>query len=62
MNDQLFFRVIGVLQLLISACCFYTAALTMQTPSVFNLSVSAMCMVTGVFTTVVAARLMGLLK
>lgn len=62
MSDTNFFRLIGLVQLLISGICFYVAAEVLQVPSVMNLALSAMCTVTGVITTVIAGRLMGLLK
>jgi hypothetical protein len=62
MTDTNFFRLIGLVQLLVAGVCFYTAATLLRSPEVFTVAVSALCMITGVITTVIAGKLMGLLK
>jgi hypothetical protein len=63
MTDTKIFRVMGVLQLLIAFVNFYVAnqALTAGTDTL-NIAVAAMLTMTGVFCTVVGAKLFGWLN
>jgi hypothetical protein len=63
MTDTAIFRAMGVLQLLIAFINFYVAnqALTVGT-DVLNIAVAAALTMTGVFCTVVGAKMFGWLK
>ena len=63
MKDTNFFRVMGVLQILIAFINFYVALTVVQGGlGVFNLATGAVCVIAGVFCTVVGAKLMGVLE
>lgn len=62
MKDTNFFRVMGVLQLLIAFINFYVAMSVVKSDlGLLNLAVAAVCTMGGVFCTVVGAKLMGAL-
>lgn len=62
MSDTNFFRVMGVLQLLIAFINFYVANSAVREGTVLAISTAALCTIAGVICTVVAGRLMGILK
>ena len=59
MQDKNFFRMMGVLQLLIAFINFYVAITVLGDLSVFTASLAALCTMGGVFCTVVGAKLLG---
>lgn len=61
MTDTKFFKMMGVLQLLIAFINFYVAFSAMSTLGVLNIAVGTVCVIAGVFCTVVAAKLLGAL-
>lgn len=62
MIDSKMFKLIGALQFLIAFINFYVANQSAGQLGTLNLAVAALCTMTGVFCTVVGAKLMGLLK
>lgn len=61
MSDTKFFRMMGVLQLLIAFINFYVAFGAMSTLGVLNIAVGAVCTMAGVFCTVLSLKLFGAL-
>jgi len=61
MKDTNFFKMMGVLQLLIAFINFYVAAETMRVGTVLAISMGVICTMAGVFCTVAAAKLWGAL-
>jgi hypothetical protein len=61
MQDTKFFKMMGVLQLLIAFINFYVAFGAMSTLGMLNIAVGVICTMAGVFCTVLAAKLFGAL-
>ncbi len=61
MTDTTLFRVMGVLQLLIAFINFYVALQAAKDGSVFGLAMAALCVSIGVITTVLGAKMMGVI-
>ena len=62
MKDTNFFRVMGALQILIAFINFYVALNVVQSGlGVLNLAMGSVCVIAGVFCTVIGAKLMGVL-
>ena len=61
MQDTKFFKMMGVLQLLIAFINFYVAFGALNTLAVLNIAVAVICTMAGVFSTVLAAKLFGAL-
>jgi hypothetical protein len=61
MTDTKFYKMMGVLQLLIAFINFYVAFGALNTLAVLNIAVAVICTMAGVFCTVLAAKLFGAL-
>jgi len=61
MSDTKFYKMMGVLQLLIAFINFYVAFGALNTLAVLNIAVAVICTMAGVFCTVLAAKLFGAL-
>jgi hypothetical protein len=64
MTDTKFYKMMGVLQLLIAFINFYVAYVAfgaLNTLAVLNIAVAVICTMAGVFCTVLAAKLFGAL-
>ena len=61
MKDTNFFKMMGVLQLLIAFINFYVAITVFSELNWLNAAMGTVCTMCGVFCTVVAAKLMGAL-
>jgi hypothetical protein len=59
MQDTKFFKIMGALQFMIAFINFYVAGQAMREVGVLNLAVGAVCLMAGVFCTVLATKLMG---
>lgn len=60
--DTKFFKLMGVLQLLIAFINFYVAMDVVHSSlAMFNIAIAAVCTMAGVFCTVAGAKLMGAL-
>ncbi len=57
MTDRNFFRMMGVLQLLIGFINFYVAGQSWSQLSTLNLAVGAICAMAGVFCTIVGVKM-----
>ncbi len=61
MKDTNFFKMMGVLQLLIAFINFYVAFSAMSTLGMLNIAVGVICTMAGVLCTVIAAKLIGVI-
>jgi hypothetical protein len=61
MTDTKFYKVMGALQIMIAFINFYVANQAAATGATLGYAVAALCTVAGVFTTVLGAKMMGIL-
>ncbi len=59
MQDTKFFKLMGALQFMIAFINFYVANSAVREGTVLAISVGAVCLMAGVFCTVLATKLMG---
>ncbi len=61
MSDTKFFKMIGALEILIAWINFYVALQAAKDGSTFGLAIAALCVSIGVITTVLGAKMMGVI-
>ena len=62
MTDTKFYKVMGALQIMIAFINFYVANQAAQAGGALGFATAALCMVAGVFTTVLGAKMIGVIN
>lgn len=61
MTDTKFYRVMGALQIMIAFINFYVANQAAQAGGTLGFATAALCTIAGVFTTVIGAKMIGVI-